>query len=81
MKTKKVFDRLKIPFFLSSGTCLGYFRENKFIDHDYDIDIRIAMLAQDPPETCEMSVFNYVALGLKENGELIQQYHQLIHLP
>ena len=40
-KTKKALDRLKIPFFLSSGTCLGYFREGKFIDYDYDIDIGI----------------------------------------
>ena len=40
-KTKKALDRLNIPFFLSSGTCLGYYRENKFIDHDYDIDIGI----------------------------------------
>lgn len=40
-KTKHVLDELKIPFFLSSGTCLGYFREDKFLDHDYDIDIGI----------------------------------------
>lgn len=39
--TKDVLDKLKIPFFLSSGTCLGQFRENKFLDHDYDIDIGI----------------------------------------
>ena len=40
-KTKKALNRLNIPFFLSSGTCLGYYREGKFIDHDYDIDIGI----------------------------------------
>ena len=40
-KTKVALDRLNIPFFLSSGTCLGYFREGKFIDHDYDIDVGI----------------------------------------
>lgn len=40
-KTQLALDELNIPFFLSSGTCLGYFRENKFIDHDYDIDIGI----------------------------------------
>ena len=34
-------DGLNIPFFLSSGTCLGYFREKKFIEYDYDIDIGI----------------------------------------
>lgn len=40
-KIVKAFNNIKIPFFLSSGTCLGYFREKKFIDHDYDIDIGI----------------------------------------
>lgn len=40
-KAKSALDRLAIPFFLSSGTCLGYFREGKFIDHDYDIDLGI----------------------------------------
>jgi len=37
----KVFKELKIPFFLSSGTLLGYFREGKFLEHDYDMDIGI----------------------------------------
>jgi hypothetical protein len=41
-RTKKALDELGIPFFLSSGTCLGYFREKKFIEHDYDIDIGIS---------------------------------------
>ena len=40
-KISKVFSDLNIPFFLSSGTCLGYYRENKFIDYDYDIDIGV----------------------------------------
>ena len=40
-KTQEALNELDIPFFLSSGTCLGYFRENKFLDHDYDIDIGI----------------------------------------
>ena len=40
-RTKKALDELNIPFFLSSGTCLGYLRENKFLDHDYDIDVGI----------------------------------------
>lgn len=40
-KTKEALDELNIPFFLSSGTCLGYFRENQFLEYDYDIDIGI----------------------------------------
>jgi len=40
-RTKIALDSLSIPFFLSSGTCLGYFREKNFIKYDYDIDIGI----------------------------------------
>ena len=40
-RASDVLDEMNISWFLSSGTCLGYFREGKFIDHDYDIDIGI----------------------------------------
>ena len=40
-KISQIFNKDNVPFFLSSGTCLGYFRENKFIDFDYDIDIGV----------------------------------------
>ncbi|NMP32286.1 ABC transporter ATP-binding protein [Thalassotalea sp. M1531] len=46
----------------------------------YSNNIRIAMLEQDPPETCENSVFSYVSEGLKDNAELIQKYHLLVSL-
>ena len=34
-----ILTKLKIQYFLLSGTLLGAVRENDFIDHDYDIDI------------------------------------------
>tara|TARA_B100000575_G_C23142648_1_gene665510 strand:+ start:2074 stop:2832 length:759 start_codon:yes stop_codon:yes gene_type:complete len=37
----KISQILNIPFFLSSGTLLGYYREGTFISYDYDIDIGI----------------------------------------
>ncbi|WP_286267497.1 ATP-binding cassette ATPase Uup [Thalassotalea atypica] len=43
-------------------------------------NIKIAMLAQDPPESCELSIFDYVSSGLKENATLIQKYHDLVNL-
>ena len=43
-------------------------------------DTRIAMLEQDPPESCELSIFDYVAQGVEKNAELIKQYHRLIHV-
>ena len=36
---KNVFDKFKIRFFLTHGTCLGAIREKDFIDYDSDIDI------------------------------------------
>jgi fukutin len=40
-KVLNVCNKLDIPCFLSSGTCLGYYRNNDFIDYDYDLDIGI----------------------------------------
>jgi len=43
-------------------------------------NVKLAMLEQDPPESCNMTVFDYVAQGVKENAELIKQYHHMITL-
>jgi len=40
----------------------------------------MSMLEQDPPESSEVNVFDYVAQGVKENADLISRYHSLIHL-
>jgi len=42
-------------------------------------DIKVAMLAQDPPEACQQSIFDYVASGLLENAKLIQSYHEWVN--
>ncbi len=42
--------------------------------------MQMAMLEQDPPESSDITVFDYVAEGVKENAELIRRYHALIHL-
>lgn len=41
-------------------------------------NIKIGMLEQDPPKSCQISVFDYVAQGVEENAQLLQQYHQLV---
>jgi len=40
----------------------------------------MAMLEQDPPESTDVNIFDYVAQGVKENADLITRYHSLIHL-
>ncbi|WP_057831861.1 ATP-binding cassette ATPase Uup [Colwellia sp. TT2012] len=42
--------------------------------------MQMSMLQQDPPESSEISVFDFVAEGVKENAELIRRYHAIIHL-
>jgi ATP-binding cassette subfamily F protein uup len=42
--------------------------------------VKLAMLEQDPPESCAMSVFDYVAQGVEENAEILKKYHHLIHI-
>jgi ATP-binding cassette subfamily F protein uup len=42
--------------------------------------MQMAMLEQDPPESSDMTVFDYVAEGVKENAKLIRRYHTLIQL-
>ncbi len=42
--------------------------------------MQMAMLEQDPPESSDVNVFDYVAQGVKENAALISSYHNLIHL-
>jgi len=40
-KVRLLLDELEIPFWLSSGTCLGYFRQCDFITYSRDVDIGI----------------------------------------
>ncbi len=42
--------------------------------------MQLAMLEQDPPESSDLRVFDFVAQGVKENADLISRYHGLIHL-
>jgi ATP-binding cassette subfamily F protein uup len=41
--------------------------------------MQIAMLEQDPPESSDISVFDYIAQGVKENADLIKCYHVIIN--
>lgn len=42
--------------------------------------MQLAMLEQDPPESSDTTVFDFVAQGVKENADLLSRYHGLIHL-
>jgi hypothetical protein len=70
-RTFNVFNKLGIKGFLSSGTCLGYFREGKFIDYDYDIDVGIMEADYNPSIVKEMANQNlhlYRILGNVRDG-------------
>jgi len=40
----------------------------------------MAMLEQDPPESSDVNVFDYVAQGVQENADILSRYHSLIHI-
>nr|XP_002120943.1 fukutin [Ciona intestinalis] len=45
---KKVLDKLNIPFWLSSGTCLGWFRQCDIIPYSVDVDFGVRIEDYDP---------------------------------
>lgn len=57
----------------------------KVIDQEIQLDggslvmssVRVARLPQDPPAQSAVSVYDFVAAGLAETGELLQRFHQL----
>ncbi|XP_054278016.1 ribitol-5-phosphate transferase FKTN-like [Macrosteles quadrilineatus] len=53
-RVKTVMDSLKIPFWLSSGTALGYFRECDIIAHSKDVDIGTWATSYSPQIVMEM---------------------------
>lgn len=59
-KVLKVCNKLNMPCFLSSGTCLGYYRNNDFIDYDYDLDIGIPIDKYDNKIISEMEKEGFI---------------------
>ena len=56
----KVLGDLGVPFWLSSGTCLGWFRQCDFIPHSKDVDIGIWIKDYNP-----MLIQGFLDIGLK----------------
>ena len=78
-KISKIFKKLKIPIFLSSGTLLGYYRDNKFMDHDYDIDLGIFQEDYNDIIIDEMEnngFYLYRTLGNRETGLELSFYYK-----
>ena len=67
-ETKEVLDDIGIPFFLSSGTCLGAVRERNFIEHHNCLDIGILEKDYDP----------ILISKLQDKGVLLYQIHGTI---
>ncbi|WJG07646.1 ABC transporter ATP-binding protein [Aliiglaciecola sp. LCG003] len=62
------------------STLLKVLGEEQTLDDGQRIvssDVRIARLAQDPPESVESSLFDYVAEGMAEKGQLLKDYFHL----
>jgi hypothetical protein len=60
LELKKTFDNLGIIFWLDGGTLLGAYRENGFMDSDFDVDI--GMLGDDDTHIAD------IIGNLKEKG-------------
>lgn len=42
-------------------------------------NVRVAMLEQDPPQSSDLTVFDYVAQGIEANAKLLKKYHEQLH--
>ncbi|XP_076353108.1 ribitol-5-phosphate transferase FKTN-like isoform X2 [Tachypleus tridentatus] len=58
VKAKEILDGLGVPFWLSSGTCLGFFRECDIISYSKDVDLGIWIKDYRPEIIPEFSTNN-----------------------
>ena len=68
---QQCLNKLNVPFFLSSGTLLGFYRGGDFIDHDEDIDLGVFIDDFNPEIVSEFEKvgFNlHRVFGSKEAG-------------
>lgn len=61
VKVIEILDRLKIPFWLSSGTLLGYYRQCDVIHYSNDVDIGIK-ITDFKPELIDLFSLNDIPL-------------------
>ncbi len=76
----KVLDSLGIRFNLAWGTALGARRKRQFIEHDYDIDIKIMRQHYSLPVRKNMQKIGFCKggrLGTLEDGLELQFIHEL----
>lgn len=78
-KTDNALKRLNIPYFLSSGTLLGYYRENNYLKHDYDIDIGIFRENYSKEIKREMKKEGFI--NYRNLGDLERGYEMSFYLP
>lgn len=61
-KTSKICEKNGVRCFISSGTLLGYYREGKFMEHDYDIDVGIFK------NECDKHTLQKIVDDMESNG-------------
>lgn len=77
LEAKIVLDELGVPFFLSNGTLLGFYRELDFIEHDPDIDLGVWIENFDDriPQAMAVAGFDtYKAYGSLDSRDAGFQY-------
>lgn len=65
-KTKKLLDSLKVPFFLSHGSLLGWYRECGVIAHTQDMDVGI-------PYICICTVCHNYCQDMSKHADKIKE--------
>jgi phosphorylcholine metabolism protein LicD len=69
---KKLFDEMKVSFFLSNGTLLGWARERDLISHDYDIDVGVFTSDLSEQKNIRDKFYDNGFVSFKEDDEVFQ---------
>lgn len=82
--TAKVLDDMKVDWWLTDGTLLGFVRDNAFIAHDADVDIGVSAKDYTPALERRLAAAGlelYARGGQPDNGYEITLRSRWLYLP